>query len=80
CSAEEVDLLKQIEKLMKIEIPVGSGTRPQELHGAKKSNGPKRGGRGNNNGQRRGFGGGGKPDGAGKPAGGNRRRRPRKAA
>lgn len=84
CSAEEVDLLKQIEKLMKMEIPVGSGTRPEELHGAKKANGPRRGGgggRGNNNGQRRGFGGGGgKPDGTGKPAGGNRRRRPRKAA
>ncbi|NRA99137.1 MAG: DEAD/DEAH box helicase [Rhodobacteraceae bacterium] len=28
CSAEEVNLLKQIQKLMKIEIPVASGTAP----------------------------------------------------
>ncbi|MCI5040679.1 MAG: DEAD/DEAH box helicase [Donghicola eburneus] len=28
CSPEETDLLRQIEKLMKIELPVASGTRP----------------------------------------------------
>ena len=28
CSPEEADLLRQIEKLMKIELPVASGTRP----------------------------------------------------
>ncbi len=28
CSAEEVDLLRQIEKLMKVDIPVAGGTRP----------------------------------------------------
>ena len=31
CSAEEVDLLWQIEKLMKISIPVGSGTCPEPV-------------------------------------------------
>ncbi len=29
CSSEEVDLLRQIQKLMKIEIPVASGTMPE---------------------------------------------------
>ncbi len=29
CSSEEVDLLRQIQKLMKIEIPVASGTTPE---------------------------------------------------
>ena len=31
CSAEEVDLLRQIQKLMKIEIPVASGTMPEAI-------------------------------------------------
>ena len=31
CSAEEVDLLRQIQKLMKIEIPVASGTLPEAV-------------------------------------------------
>jgi ATP-dependent RNA helicase RhlE len=48
-SAEEVDLLKDIEKLMKISIPVAYGERPEAVKVAK----PSRGGR------RRGGGGGG---------------------
>ena len=48
CSAEEVDLLLQIQKLMKIEIPVASGTMPAAVKD------PTRGG---NRGQRRGGGG-----------------------
>lgn len=55
CSAEEVDLLVQIEKLMKISIPVASGTRPEAVKVEK----PQRGGR------RRGGGGGGRPGGGG---------------
>jgi ATP-dependent RNA helicase RhlE len=55
CSAEEVDLLVQIEKLMKISIPVASGTRPEAVKAEK----PQRGGR------RRGGGGGGRPGGGG---------------
>ena len=31
CSAEEVDLLRQIQKLMKIEIPVARGTMPEAI-------------------------------------------------
>ena len=35
CSAEEVDLLRQIQKLMKIEIPVASGTMPEPVDAPK---------------------------------------------
>ncbi len=35
CSAEEVDLLRQIQKLMKIEIPVASGEMPEAITPAK---------------------------------------------
>ena len=42
CSAEEVDLLNQIERLMKIEIPVAGGTKPAAVSTAK----PKRRGGG----------------------------------
>lgn len=75
CAADEVDLLKQIEKVMKIEVPVASGTRPEAVK-ASKPGGPKRGNRGN--GPRRGK--GGPADAAGKPSGNRRRRRPRRAA
>ncbi|OAN69321.1 DEAD/DEAH box helicase, partial [Jannaschia sp. EhC01] len=51
CSAEEVDLLVQIEKVMKMSIPVGSGTRPEAVKAEK----PQRGG----GGRRRCGGGGG---------------------
>ena len=76
CAADEVDLLKQIEKVMKITIPVASGTCPEAVKPAR-NGGQRRGNRGGNGG-----GGGhhrGKPDAGGKP-GGNRRRRSRKAA
>lgn len=61
CSAEEVDLLVQIEKVMKMSIPVASGTRPEAVKAEK----PQRGGRGRGNG-------GGRPQGSGnrKPQGG----------
>ncbi|QBY01876.1 DEAD/DEAH box helicase [Rhodophyticola sp. CCM32] len=76
CSAEEVDLLKQVEKVMKIDIPVAGGTRPAPVKAAKSR-------RGGGGGQGRRFGGGGgKPHGNGKPQGsGNRKpRRPRRRA
>ena len=68
---EEVDLLRQIQKLMKIEIPVASGTMPEGVETQK----PAR----RQNNRRRGF----KPkpaNGDGKPSAGKgrrpRRRRP----
>ena len=67
CSPEEVDLLRQIQKLMKIEIPVASGTMPEAVQPEKPARRP--------NNRRRGF----KPkpaNGEGKPAA-NKRRRPR---
>lgn len=78
CAADEVDLLLQIQKVMKMEIPVASGTQPEAVKPAKRGGGGRRGGPG---GQHRGGGGRGpKPEG-GKPAGGKgRRRRPRRAA
>ncbi len=35
CAPEEVDLLRQIQKLMKIEIPVASGTMPEAVEAPK---------------------------------------------
>ncbi|TFL18786.1 DEAD/DEAH box helicase [Jannaschia formosa] len=85
CAPDEMGELKDIEKLVKQEIPVASGRRWSPSQEEAK---PKRGGGGG--GGRRGGGGrpqGGKPAGAGRPAaaaakpgGGNRRRRPRKTA
>ncbi len=50
CAADEVDQLKQIEKLMKIEIPVAGGTRPTaeagERSGKPQRNRRRRGGSG----------------------------------
>lgn len=66
CSPEEVDLLRQIQKLMKIEIPVASGSMPEAVQPEKPARRP--------NNRRRGF----KPkpaNGEGKPAA-NKRRRP----
>lgn len=65
CSAEEVDLLVQIEKVMKMSIPVASGVRPAAVKAEK----PQRGGGGRRFG---GGGGGGRPGGGGgrKPQGG----------
>ncbi|MCT4559107.1 MAG: DEAD/DEAH box helicase [Pelagimonas sp.] len=80
CAADEVDLLKQIQKLMKIEIPVASGTQPAAVKRVK----PQRGGRGRGaprDGSPRGQGGkpsGGKPGGG--KLGGQKRRRPRRSS
>ncbi len=72
CSAEEVGLLKQIEKVMKKSIPVAGGERPEEVQAPKKGRGGPRGRRP----------GGGRPSGntGQKPASnnGNRRRKPRR--
>ena len=72
CAEDEVDLLKDIEKVMKMQVPVASGTRPAAL-----SKGGDRGPKGP-----------GKPGGprrttaemTGKPKSNRRRRGPRKAA
>ncbi|MDO6586908.1 DEAD/DEAH box helicase [Salipiger sp. 1_MG-2023] len=61
CAPDEGDLLRQIQKLMKIEIPVASGEAPAEVTGGGSQR--RRGGGGG----RRGGGGQGKP--SGKPAG-----------
>ncbi|OSQ51745.1 DEAD/DEAH box helicase [Marivita geojedonensis] len=72
CAPDEADLLRQIEKLMKIEIPVASGTAPKDPVARK----PQQRGQGRGKGQ-------GRPAGnaAAKPNGNRRRRnRSRKAA
>ena len=80
CCAEEVDLLVQIEKVMKVEIPVSSGTRPKAVKMEK----PRRGGGGGGGAGR----GRGAPKAHAKPHGaeqrpanpGQKRRRPRRRA
>ncbi|MEX0307563.1 MAG: DEAD/DEAH box helicase [Ruegeria sp.] len=68
CSAEEVDLLRQIQKLMKIEIPVASGEMPEAVSPKKTPRRPSN--------RRRGP----KPQHSGAPkSGGQKRRRPRRA-
>ncbi|KIC43074.1 DEAD/DEAH box helicase [Ruegeria sp. ANG-R] len=68
CSAEEVDLLIQIQKLMKIEIPVASGEMPEAVSPKKTPRRPSN--------RRRGP----KPQHSGAPKpGGQKRRRPRRA-
>jgi ATP-dependent RNA helicase RhlE len=66
CAPDEMDLLKDIEKTMKISIPVASGTAWVDFDGpsAKSRSGMGGGGGG------RGKGGGGRPGGGGKPGGG----------
>ncbi len=64
CAPDEYDLLRQIQKLMKIEIPVASGTAPEAADTAKPG--------GSQRNRRRGP----KPQGANGAA--NRRRRPRR--
>ncbi|QXT39967.1 DEAD/DEAH box helicase [Gymnodinialimonas ceratoperidinii] len=78
CSAEEVDLLVQIEKLMKISIPVASGTRPEAVKAEKPQGGGRR--RGGGGGRPGGGGGGGrKPQGkSGGGAGNGPSRKPRR--
>ena len=68
CAPDEADLLRQIEKLMKIEVPVASGTAPKDPVARKpQTRGQGRGGKG---GQSR-------PAGAAAKPNGNRRRRNR---
>ena len=80
CSAEEVNLLRQIQKLMKIEIPVASGEAPEAVDPEPRSNSKRR-----YRGKPGGHGGGrGKGQGAPKPSpqkpSGQKRRRPRRRA
>ncbi len=76
CCGEEADLLRQIQKLMKIDIPVGYGKAPAALTE------PGGGGRPGNTQRRRRGGGGGHGGGGGQGAksGAPRARRRRKAA
>ena len=87
CTPEDVDLLVQIEKLMKIEIPTASGERPNAVNrpstrnqrgrSAGKSGGGRRGNGGNGGGQKFGA----PKANHGGPAGANgqgKRRRPRR--
>jgi len=74
CAADEVDLLLQIQKVMKIEIPVASGTQPEAVKPAK-NGGNRRGGNRGGGGSHR-----GNQDATAKPNGNRRRRRPRRAA
>ncbi|WP_293447717.1 DEAD/DEAH box helicase [Planktotalea sp.] len=76
CAPDEMDLLKDIEKTMKISIPVESGTPWVDFDGpsAKSRSGMGGGGRGKGGGGRPGGGGGGKL--GGKPGGGARRGKP----
>ncbi|HHI70944.1 MAG TPA: DEAD/DEAH box helicase [Rhodobacteraceae bacterium] len=76
-SATEIGYLKQIEKLMKAEIPCDGGIRPQEEKPAPRGGGGGRRGGGGGGGGRR-HGGGGKPQGGGNPAGQSQgKRKPR---
>ncbi|WP_299784963.1 DEAD/DEAH box helicase [uncultured Marivita sp.] len=68
CAPDDADLLRQIEKLMKIEVPVASGTAPKDPVARKpQTRGQGRGGKG----------GQGRPAGATAKPNGNRRRRNR---
>ncbi|MGJ8606107.1 MAG: DEAD/DEAH box helicase [Marivita sp.] len=71
CAPDEADLLRQIEKVMKIEVPVASGSAPKDPVARKPQ--PRGQGRGGKGGQ-------GRPASATAKPGGNRRRRSRKAA
>ncbi|MFK7876244.1 MAG: DEAD/DEAH box helicase [Paracoccaceae bacterium] len=78
CSPEETGLLRQIEKLMKVEIPVASGTNPglgRAESPSKRGGGGRRGGGGARGSQPRAN----KPDGA-KPSPAKRRRPRRRTA
>ena len=78
-SATEIGYLKQIEKLMKSEIPVAGGIRPIEEKPAPRGGGGRRGGGGGGQRSGRGNPGGGRPQGQSKPADKNKgkRRKPR---
>ncbi|MGH1413899.1 MAG: DEAD/DEAH box helicase [Pelagimonas sp.] len=73
CAADEVLLLRQIQKLMKIDIEVASGVEPEPVDRPKQQRG---GGGGRNRGGGGGHRGGGKPaNNNGRPSGGQKRRR-----
>ncbi|MBT9382886.1 DEAD/DEAH box helicase [Pseudooceanicola sp. CBS1P-1] len=85
CTAEDVDLLRQIQRLMKIEIPVASGPNmlahagSSEAASKPRSGGGRRRGGGGGNGNAGKGGEGRKPQqNAGAPGNGARRRRPRR--
>ena len=75
CSAEEVGQLKDIEKVMKLSIPVASGDRPEPV----KADKPKRGG-GGGRGRRPQGGGGGQGMSQGKPRQQRRNKQRRRSA
>lgn len=70
CAPDEAGLLRDIEKLMKIEIATASGERPEGMSRPARGGGNNRGGqnRGNGNGQGRGRGGEGRPERRERPA------------
>jgi ATP-dependent RNA helicase RhlE len=76
CAPDEADLLRQIEKLMKIEVPVASGEAPKDpvARPAQQSRGRGRGGQGQGANKPR------QANAGAKPGGQRRRRRSRKAA
>jgi ATP-dependent RNA helicase RhlE len=67
CAPDETRLLHDIEKLMKIDIPVASGERPAGLASPTRPNN-NRGGRNNNGGQQRGPREGGRHNGESRPS------------
>jgi ATP-dependent RNA helicase RhlE len=73
CAPDEADQLRQIQKLMKIDIAVASGTSPLGAHG-------EGGNRGKGGPRRRGGAPGGPKQGAAKPGGAARKPRRRRAA
>ena len=75
CAPDEVDELKAIQKVLKMDIPVLSGRPWMGMEDPSHKSKPK-GPRGNGGGRRRG-GGAGQPGGGGKPSGGQQRRRRR---
>jgi ATP-dependent RNA helicase RhlE len=71
CAPDEMDLLKDIEKTMKISIPVASGTAWVDFDGPSAKSRSGMGGGGGGRGKGGGGGGGrGRPAGGGKPGGG----------
>jgi ATP-dependent RNA helicase RhlE len=70
CAPDEMDLLKDIEKTMKISIPVASGTAWVDFDGPSAKSRSGMGGGGGGRGKGGGGGGRGRPAGGGKPGGG----------
>jgi ATP-dependent RNA helicase RhlE len=70
CAPDEMDLLKDIEKTMKMSIPVASGTAWVDFDGPSAKSRSGMGGGGGGRGKGGGGGGRGRPAGGGKPGGG----------